>query len=91
MLFFDVEKQRLELKFFLKLVLEVEFSLVEIFIFRTPLEMTAREILGRIMLNFQLGPWKRKGGEKSVKSGSGTVVCQGVVKVVNTRVKESVL
>ena len=73
MLFFDVEKQRLELKFFLKLVLEVEFSLVEIFIFRTPLEMTAREILGRIMLNFQLGPW-RKGREKSVKnSGSGTV------------------
>ena len=56
MLFFDVEKQRLELKFFLKLVLEVEFSLVEIFIFRTPLEMTAREILGRIMLNFQFGP-----------------------------------
>ena len=81
MLFFDVEKQRLELKFFLKLVLEVEFSLVEILIFRTPLEMTAREILGRIMLNFQLGPWRRKGGEKSVKSGSGTVVCQGVVKV----------
>jgi len=72
MLFFDVEKQRLELKFFLKLVLEVEFSLVEIFIFRTPLEMTAREILGRIMLNFQLGPW-RKGREKSVKLGSGTV------------------
>ena len=72
MLFFDVEKQRLELKFFLKLVLEVEFSLVEIFIFRTPLEMTAREILGRIMLNFQLGPC-RKGREKSVKSGSGTV------------------
>jgi len=52
MLFFDVEKQRLELKFFLKLVLKVEFSLVEILIFRTPLEMTAREILGRIMLNF---------------------------------------
>ena len=57
MLFFDVEKQRLELKlFFLKLVvLEVEFSLVEIFSFRTPLEMTAREILGRIILNSTYG------------------------------------
>ena len=56
MLFFDVEKQRLELKlFFLKLVvLEVEFSLVEIFSFRTPLEMTAREILGRIIVNSTL-------------------------------------
>ena len=78
MLFFDVEKQRLELKFFLKLVLEVEFSLVEIFIFRTPLEMTAREILGRIMLNFQLGPW-RKGREKSVIIRERHR--QGVVKV----------
>ena len=74
MLFFDVEKQRLELKFFLKLVLEVEFSLVEIFIFRTPLEMTAREILGRIMLNFQLGPWRKISKIREQH-------CQGVVKV----------
>ena len=79
MLFFDVEKQRLELKFFLKLVLEVEFSLVEIFIFRTPLEMTAREILGRIMLNFQLGPWREK-VEKNQSKTQGAALsgsCEG--------------
>jgi len=54
MLFFDVEKQRLDLKLFVKPALEVEFTLVEIFSLRTPLEMTAREIFGRIIVNSAL-------------------------------------
>ena len=51
MLFFDVEKQRLDLKLFVKPALEVEFTLVEIFSLRTPWEMTEREIFGRIIVN----------------------------------------